>query len=493
MKGTQIMFLSLLFDRRATLTLLLMLCIIVPLRFLMADREGSFNAGYYDELARAFRAGQTYLLRSPDPQMLALENPWDPEANEEWRSPKIQSDHYTGLHDLSLYNGKFYLLWGPLPALLLLPTTYISDHPVSPGIFALIAEMIAITAFSLTTWLLITPPGKSVSALMIVVTLCTLGLHPRNVEMMNRIAVYEISVIWDQAFFGLSLLCTAIAFKKALAGNRNPLWLVLASVCMGCSAACRINMGIAMIMLPILWVVWCRITPRLSLKKAMLHGIYFALPATLFLIAIAYYNYIRFGDITDFGAQWHLGAIIEDWGGTKDAQHISFLWHDFKRILPNLYYDFISPPYYINIGSTQQQVIGTIPMPLFISPHDLVQKYHVYIESGFGLFMASPISLAILFLPILYKKYGNKIPGYTMSGIMLLLTMLIALLAMYLPASICIRYQVEWTFLWNVIALCVVSLFLQHSDTKHRQKRLTDLTVCLVISLAHSIILGQVF
>src|SRR5437868_9122634 len=59
-------------------------------------------------LADAFRPGQASLLVQPKPELLALKNPYDAKANRDLR-----------LHDAVLYHGKYYLYWGPLPALLL--------------------------------------------------------------------------------------------------------------------------------------------------------------------------------------------------------------------------------------------------------------------------------------------------------------------------------------------------------------------------------------
>src|SRR5829696_3147634 len=61
---------------------------------------------YYDWLARGFLQGQLHLPLAPSPELLALPDPYDPRQNANYR-----------LHDVSLYNGRYYLYWGPLPAL----------------------------------------------------------------------------------------------------------------------------------------------------------------------------------------------------------------------------------------------------------------------------------------------------------------------------------------------------------------------------------------
>ena len=63
---------------------------------------------YFPLLTDAFLAGQTSLLVQPSAEMLALPDPYDPYANARYR-----------LHDASLYHGKYYLYFGPTPALVL--------------------------------------------------------------------------------------------------------------------------------------------------------------------------------------------------------------------------------------------------------------------------------------------------------------------------------------------------------------------------------------
>ena len=63
-------------------------------------------APYYDLLAWGLWQGRLDLPVTPSPELLALPDPYDPAQNSAYR-----------LHDASLYEGKYYLYWGPLPAL----------------------------------------------------------------------------------------------------------------------------------------------------------------------------------------------------------------------------------------------------------------------------------------------------------------------------------------------------------------------------------------
>src|ERR1700690_369205 len=59
---------------------------------------------FYDQLATAFEHGQLFLEKKPSPALLALRNPYNPSA-------RVGLDFVT---DFSLYNGKYYLYFGPV-------------------------------------------------------------------------------------------------------------------------------------------------------------------------------------------------------------------------------------------------------------------------------------------------------------------------------------------------------------------------------------------
>lgn len=60
----------------------------------------------YDMLADALRRGHLYVARQVKPELLLKENPYDPRYMNLWEG------------DLSYYKGRYYIYWGPLPAVL---------------------------------------------------------------------------------------------------------------------------------------------------------------------------------------------------------------------------------------------------------------------------------------------------------------------------------------------------------------------------------------
>src|SRR5712692_5662699 len=67
---------------------------------------GKKLSDHYNLLSDAFLAGRLSLLVEPSKELLDLPDPYDPSLNAKFR-----------LHDASLYKGKYYLYFGPVPAL----------------------------------------------------------------------------------------------------------------------------------------------------------------------------------------------------------------------------------------------------------------------------------------------------------------------------------------------------------------------------------------
>ena len=77
-------------------------------------------------MGNGFLQGHVYLAVKPAPELLALANPRDPVANAPYR-----------LQDASLYKGRYYAYFGPIPALTLFaPYKALSgfDFPTNFGV-----------------------------------------------------------------------------------------------------------------------------------------------------------------------------------------------------------------------------------------------------------------------------------------------------------------------------------------------------------------------
>src|SRR5688500_18608042 len=76
--------------------------------YLLGGRPGD---AYYAALAEGFRQGQLSMAHVPTPSLMEMPNPWDYELR--------KSNNVPYLWDASYFNGKYYLYFTPLPALLI--------------------------------------------------------------------------------------------------------------------------------------------------------------------------------------------------------------------------------------------------------------------------------------------------------------------------------------------------------------------------------------
>src|SRR5262245_62100695 len=75
------------------------------------EAEPRYTTALYSEQARAFAHGRLHLLVDPPAALASLPDPYDPRAREALPC----------MHDVSYYRGRYYLYFGPVPALLLAP------------------------------------------------------------------------------------------------------------------------------------------------------------------------------------------------------------------------------------------------------------------------------------------------------------------------------------------------------------------------------------
>ncbi len=151
-------------------------------------------SAYFDLQADAYTHGQLSLLTEPDPRLLALADPYDPAQN-----------HGLRLHDTSLFHGKYYLYWGPTPALALVPFKLagvaVGDQDLT---FAFVCAMfLAGVGILICLW----KRHFANQPIWILMTgIAVLGLGTPMPFFLARAAVYEAAVSAGAAFLLTGLL-----------------------------------------------------------------------------------------------------------------------------------------------------------------------------------------------------------------------------------------------------------------------------------------------
>ncbi|HEX8990666.1 MAG TPA: hypothetical protein VF784_03220, partial [Anaerolineales bacterium] len=272
-----------------------------------------------------FRHGQLSLERKPDPALLALPDPYDPATRHGIPSPQ----------DLSLYKGRFYLYWGPVPALLLVPI-----KSLIPGVigdqylgFAFISGIFLLLSYLIVTIRRLFFP--SAPAWTLAPLILAAGLTNPWPWLIATPSIYNAAVTGGQFFF-LAGLCVAFAaFRKSPVS----VWrLILAGILWAAALGSRISLLLPVAFLSLLILL------TLMLERWRLGALQRAVPAVLGLLiplgagiaALAWYNWARFGSIFEVGLRYQLAGIYLN-------AHAAELYSP-RYLLQNLYAYLLNPP-----------------------------------------------------------------------------------------------------------------------------------------------------
>lgn len=250
-----------------------------------AATKEAVGYNYYAELARSFLNFQTSLIGPYHPQLASHPNPYGADAYE--KGIIIQ--------DASLYNGRYYLYFGPLPALLvyapfkLVFGQYPSDNLV----------MFLLCLAAVLTWLFALEAVRACGPLertgLMMAALCNPFV----------IMVFTIpSVHWVARTSASLLLVFGAAVLYAATANAGPpdaRRLTIGAIAISLSGLCKINFFLpAAIVLGLAGALaWAdsRITPAGRVRVALALAGPIACAAAIALL----YNYVRFDSIFEPG------------------------------------------------------------------------------------------------------------------------------------------------------------------------------------------------
>lgn len=408
---------------------------------------------YYWMLTQAFQNGQTYLLVDPNPELLRLENPYDLQQR--------KSLEY--LWDTTLYEEKYYLYWGPVPAVLGVFINFITSSPVTDS--GLVFSFIVGTAL-FSIWLLrkicqdYKFPGwvfwgGALSA-AINIPLIWLLTHP---------AYYEVSISGGQFFMMAGFFLLYLAFRST---PLNKGYLLLSALAFGLAGGTRVNLlpSVIFLALIILWRVYISHSRKFSASIPSIALI--IIPLAIVAGSLAWYNYIRFGSIFEFGHRYQLTGLsqTEDYG---DQVSINYM-------VPNLYtYVFRMPSLsgefpFITIPAIKENM-----WPFFIR---LPENYY-YPEPTAGILFVIPllgftVILLIRLLWLLANEDVSLIRDRVMTsnslffwfGLSILGYVLIQMFLLFVFVSSSLRYLFDLSPAFIVLSTMFVGYHVQSFEKK---------------------------
>ncbi len=333
---------------------------------------------YFDRQADAFLAGQLSLKEKPPAELLALADPYDWQERE-----RLSIGNY--IWDASLYNGKYYLYWGPVPALFaasvkLAAPVVVEDQYLLYFFICGLSLALAGLLYWLRKFVYPSAPGWTVLLLVLVG-----GLGTPVFWLVNRPSAYETAIAGGQFFLVLGLL----AALRGMAGERRHRgWLVLAGFAWGAAIGCRADTLLA--------IGWMAGIVCLYLIYQNRGGTQWIGSAACLLLPLAawggglgWYNFARFGSLLETGHRYQLTgpALPNNYHDVFSAGYI----------LPNLY-NLLARPLVFHGGQFPFVFAPYITEKMWPSFIRLSPTYY-YSEPVAGIFLTIPIFWLVL-LPV---------------------------------------------------------------------------------------------
>jgi hypothetical protein len=199
--------------------------------------------------------------------------------------------------DLIAYDGKYYLLQEPLPVLFHAWSLLILGKALPTGIVIVLLScgsllVVGLIITKLRTFFFLDSPNW-----IIFVALSYFAFSGMQLYMVSRQVVYHETIV-AAAFF--MLLGTLFFLRGLEASSNEKVWFGLSGVFLGASVASKISM----VWYPIcFWILYVAFQSRkeVSFQRLVVKTIYFVAPLACFFSILLIYNYLRFGDPTDFG------------------------------------------------------------------------------------------------------------------------------------------------------------------------------------------------
>ena len=282
--------------------ILVLLIAVYAIWYTSAGRFPVFTpvSNTYVDLGEAFLHGQLSLLQKPDPRLATLANPYDTK----------QQGLIPFLWDSSYYKGKYYLYWGPVPAVIFSVAEWILQARPADQLVVLIsyiglAAILLVILFHIRKRFFPNAPGISIPFFVLAA-----GINLPYLFILGKPQIYETSIITGQ-FFLISGLLAWLRYQIA----ERYYWLGLSGLCWGLAIASRYNLVISVGVFVVfgLYSLYQKMdvnrhskpgTNNLSfVNKCIDWKAILALLAPLLLcgFALGYYNYTRFGNPLETG------------------------------------------------------------------------------------------------------------------------------------------------------------------------------------------------
>jgi hypothetical protein len=248
-----------------------------------------YDDSYYSSLAEGFLHGRLSMMQEPDPRLAALADPWDARARADipW------------LIDASYFQGRYYLYFSPLPVIVIyLPVRLVTGLYPSDAHVTLLFTIVSFAMWVAFVRRALGVPRETL-ALPFPLWIVILGVGNVVPFILGYSGIYRVPIACAMAFTAawayalLRLIESPSRSRVAWMGT----FLALA-------IAARPNL-VVLVAVALLAIWWSDSTRRDRVRLSLIA----LLPTAFVAIAMACYNYARFGSPSELGVSYLLTQI----------------------------------------------------------------------------------------------------------------------------------------------------------------------------------------
>ncbi len=317
---------------------------------------------YYTQLADGFNNGQLYLERKPNRALIETADLNDPNSR-----PTFDRE----IWDLSLYKEKFYLYWGPIPALIIAPLQLLLARSIT-DIYLVYFFAIGLLIFNTLIILKLQRAFfPKLPAWNLFICIPLIGFIAPIPWSLNIPQVYEAAIGAGQFFLMGGIYFSLLAFGKTPSHKTH---LFLAGLCWACSVGSRAINVFSVIFCVLLICYWIasESTKPLNLKKYIWDISAPFIPLIFGALAIGWYNWARFDSPFEFGLRYQITIFNLnkhlDWIFQADYFFLNLYHYLFQPFEFISQFPFIKPIINTNFPETYFYIAGPVTGLLFSAP-----------------------------------------------------------------------------------------------------------------------------
>jgi len=306
-------------------SLSILVAIIVYIWIISSGSWTSSTTIDYAQLATAFQHGRLSLDSKPRPELLALPNPYNPNERHNIRYPK----------DFSLYHGKFFLYFGPVPALFLWVIKLLRPDDIGDNYLAfgfVLGMFILQSLLIIKIWKRF---FKNIPIWMMSLCILLCGLVTPTPWILSQSRVYEAASTGGQCFFLVGLYFVVIALdRESISVGQLGIAGISWVLALGSRVTQIVPIGFGVVMV-VFWV-WRKSAQTKLGSKAMMSLMAVGLPLALGMAVLGWYNWARFDSVFETGYSYQLAGPY--------LQKYSHVLFSPLYLFPNLYNYLVMPP-----------------------------------------------------------------------------------------------------------------------------------------------------